>query len=559
MPTQWIPRRCGLCQFDFSIGTDLIPICCTDGKLFSPFLYETRFISDGQFTSHNPITVCDLECVKFLVFKPRGFLQATAYAFEPSFYERQRRFAWLRLQLASHINLPRPYLPMELRNEIAQYLLREYSITRAAKNWLTFRVPIDIYVDISTKIWARYIEFEGIKYLATLSNKPCDDGILLIGNSISEIHNIYISEDHLGIRQIYFTYPTHASITPSSGIWWRTLPRPYSDVKLHGKTDGLKLRDLAWSQASRTPTPRRIAWDIPRLPTSVVRHYSLGGTAHRMASVPYNTPAVIAYSFCWNRQLISIYAHIAGEDSLLYKSTSTDRTGDIWLYMPINSGEYITEIWMRHRQLARELALIVRTNIGRIMVTGPQPKKSWPPCTWTLLDTPENLPNRLFFEDSPSGIQELGFETCLPTPQKCAAVPIPASPYPESTSLEDYFYTSASLEGVVAVTPCRVKQANIFIFTGMLLHYANGYENAVGQVRFDCLDDIFRVDSSETLTLGFLTMGGCPYVANIQLSPPKKDNMVYLNIPRHGWIEWWFSYRQCKVYCNGKASMPTIF
>ncbi|KAI8963384.1 hypothetical protein F5Y11DRAFT_319646 [Daldinia sp. FL1419] len=559
---RWIPRRCGLCQCDFSLGAVLVPTY-PDGELLQPFLYDQEFVSDSEFTRHVRrqytfpddciVVVCDSECVRFLNFKPHNFWQIVAYTFEPSLSEKKRRFAWLHSHLASRITLPQPYLPTELRNEIARYLVREYSVTKAIKNWLTFQVPIDICIDISIRIWVRYVEFEGVKYIATLTNGPCTNGTLLI--TYSEVNDIYILEDHLGIRQIHFIFPAHIPLIP--GTWWRTLSRSSNmqDTNLQGKTDGFKLRDLTWSNVNYTQRSRRLAWDILPLPASTIRYHGFGGMALRMASVPYNTLTVTGYSFCWNDQLRSIHAHTKG--SSFYESTS--RVGDVWLYMPIDPGEYIIEIWMRHRRLPREMALVLRTSTGRVMIAGPQKGRAWPACAWSLLDTPENLPNRMYFEHSPRGIHEFGFETPLPAPRESAFVPVPESPYPESTSVEDFFHTSASLDGVVAVTPCRVKQGDITNFTGMLLHYENGHKVAVGQIKFDCLDDTFRISPSETLLLGFSTTNGYPYVASIQLSPLRKDNMVYLNVPWYGQIEWWFSCRQCKIYCNGEASIPTIF
>lgn len=97
-------------------------------------------------------------------------------------------------------------------------------------------------------------------------------------------------------------------------------------------------------------------------------------------------------------------------------------------------------------------------------------------------------PGRIYFDTSILGIHELAFETPVPSPvDEQPLLPRPESACPSHYSDdENYFYTSATLDGVVGMTPCR---ANIVDFgpavVGLLLNYEDGQQASVGQVRLD--------------------------------------------------------------------------
>lgn len=183
---------------------------------------------------------------------------------------------------------------------------------------------------------------------------------------------------------------------------------------------------------------------------------------------------------------------------------------------------------------------------------------TWNRSTWSLVDRPTQ-PGRLFFNVSRnSSIQELVFETPAPTPcEEDLVLPTPSSPKPESLSTEEFYFTSASLDGVRSLNLCEVRQGETVHIIGIILTYSDGQTSCVGQIRRDCLCPTLPVTGSETLWLGFALDESQPCVGKVEISRPSSDLMssyTWLDIPWTGRLEWWFSIRQCKVYYHGRSS-----
>lgn len=194
------------------------------------------------------------------------------------------------------------------------------------------------------------------------------------------------------------------------------------------------------------------------------------------------------------------------------------------------------------------------------MVLGPHPQSFWEEfCNWTLLHESDGAPSRIFFDIAPSGIHKLGFEspppggeTSLPT------LPTPLSSYPESTSLDDYFYTSAPLENIVEITLCDGTILGRRSIIGLLFRYSDGTRTCVGQFRTDRPTMRLAVNKSTKMWLSFDTEDGYPFVDSVGVCrSPKPMSRTCLYISWVGRLEWWFSYKQCKVYYQGQESIST--
>jgi hypothetical protein len=199
------------------------------------------------------------------------------------------------------------------------------------------------------------------------------------------------------------------------------------------------------------------------------------------------------------------------------------------------------------------------TNKCRITLLGPHPAPHWRACNWTLLYKPSATSSRIFFDDSPYGIHKLAFESPEPvSPCEFPVLPEPSSPYPESTSIDDYFYTSAVLDNVIELTPCNGETAGRPSVIGLLLRYSNGNQACVGQFRLDRTAKTIVVNDSSMMWLSFDAVDGYPFVSSVGVSrPPKPMSRRCLHISWVGKLEWWFSYRQCKVYYRSQTSMAT--
>lgn len=190
---------------------------------------------------------------------------------------------------------------------------------------------------------------------------------------------------------------------------------------------------------------------------------------------------------------------------------------------------------------------------------------------YTLLHRAGDAHSRIFFDISLLGIDILAFETPFPNvlPGRQFPVPlvhgqhpphpVPDSPCPSSEELDEaYFHSSAVLDGVNEIFVCRTDLGTII---GLLLRYQGGYEVALGQVRLDKLQKHpINVSALAQLWLHFsISPEGCPNVETIGLEAPTEIGPHHFPVLMEGRLEWWFSYRQCRLWHNGLLSPPTVY
>ncbi|PFH55029.1 hypothetical protein XA68_10962 [Ophiocordyceps unilateralis] len=200
---------------------------------------------------------CHVECVNVETSGSREiFNDATAYAYDSPLSEDTRRARWLQSDLASVLEKTLP-LPVEICNMAARYGAREHAV-QITRTLRPKESNSDFSVSIAADIWARYVEFEGVSYIATLANEPG-------GSSTPAIHTprsgqvvdvLYIAKNHLGIRQVLFCNTSEVPvISERQGVWWKALHVSKSDPTVRGQTDGLKLRSLKSTIEPRSGIP----------------------------------------------------------------------------------------------------------------------------------------------------------------------------------------------------------------------------------------------------------------------------------------------------------------
>lgn len=248
----------------------------------------------------------------------------------------------------------------------------------------------------------------------------------------------------------------------------------------------------------------------------------------------------------------------------------------VWLYMPVGKDEFISEIWKRQGRGGYEMALIVRkqffppdmsqliasqfgTNKGRIAVLGSFYVATYGHCTYTLLQKLTSKPSRVSFDVNPTRIRQLAFEDEIFPTSRDPVVPRPLSRCPRSAMFENFIYTSADLENLVEITPCEKTSAGCLAVIGLLLHYSNGDRAAVGQFRLDCAGQPISTRGSHSIWLSFGNKSGCPFVVAFGIfPPPTAPSQIHLEFVCAGRLEWWFSYRQCKIYLGHQESPETM-
>ena len=152
------------------------------------------------------------------------FRRATEYAFEPPPSVQERRRVFLRQNLADGIHSAYP-LPLELCEYIAKHLVRECAVVLLG----LLSPSSNSSYSISTfyNIYATFIAIEGTRYINSLSNTKDSAEAQLVWTS-SGAKDIFVAEDHWGLRSLL---PARGGETPAvgkAGAWWRRLSSPSS-------------------------------------------------------------------------------------------------------------------------------------------------------------------------------------------------------------------------------------------------------------------------------------------------------------------------------------------
>lgn len=269
-----------------------------------------------------------------------------------------------------------------------------------------------------------------------------------------------------------------------------------------------------------------------------------------MFPVQYNHPTITGYSICWNGRILTIHAHKADEDLAFYTPTTPSQERATWVYVPLDPGDSVAEVWRRSGTLDKELAVLFKTSRGRLLLLGPQQGQSWGPFyTWTLLDQPEAKPGTIWYDETG---QFWAFETPRPPRQSPPLLPAAPSPFPGYCPMQSYFYSSAILDDAAEVSFCRPPMQNKV--SGMLFRYADGRKACVGEIRLDCMDLPVPLSKLMVLWLEFVWDHGI-FVRSVRFSRPLKESTSqWFKVPICGRLEWWFVWTDCKIYHAGQGS-----
>lgn len=285
----------------------------------------------------------------------------------------------------------------------------------------------------------------------------------------------------------------------------------------------------------------------------------------RFNRLKINDSETTGYSVAWNpfHLALKIARHTATDDSSCYAELPQDMT--TWLYFPMRRGELLKEIWRReHTHCCRtEIDLVLVTTAGRVHVLGKHPI---PGHTYvhTRITALRSEPDYLYVDDS-AGILELALNPAPPEiedPFGSLSLPVPTSQYPKAASAESYFYTSASLDNLDFLEPCNING----VTTGVLFHYGDGSRAAVGQVRLDRLGLKQHVPRDATIRFVVTrNIAQCPKVRGVlvltadthEQIPPVNVGLE-LEVACRGRLEWWYTWRQCQLAYDGRASASVV-
>ncbi|RGP60527.1 hypothetical protein FSPOR_10593 [Fusarium sporotrichioides] len=420
--------RCRTCLFPIEMQKESIVTFSPDGQVSTPFLLHQedcfapiyfdksinmafRLCSHPSCTHTRGLAVtfhADCASMAARFGNPLSrYCPFTEYSYQPSKQHQNRRREAIRILIENALHKTYGNLSPELWRIISDddelirlYTIAEMSLVCRKSEWS---------IDPTATVWATYTTVDGIEYVSSLSGSPTP-GARRAWDSMASLgtRHLYVSSDHLGIRQIV-TDTALVQIDVSGPAYWQTLS--IESQKLPFTGDGYKLREVS------SPSPDAlIHWSRPMLPAvldSLALYYAgwgEGDVTARMKTLTFNQQGTVGYSVCWSDdEMVSIYANRPAEGVGKYGdmndecSEYDERNNLKWTYHPIEEYEYIQQVWLRgstkyntssalpcwgERSLGfhlstpwgiqkykrpSDIALALFTNKGRLIISGSYP------------------------------------------------------------------------------------------------------------------------------------------------------------------------------------------
>ena len=181
---------------------------------------------------------------------------------------------------------------------------------------------------------------------------------------------------------------------------------------------------------------------------------------------------------------------------------------------------------------------------------------------WRHLCSLPKHPTEMHFNLAPDGIRQLAASQPIGRGNLEHLVIEPPTLRPRDYSRGIFFYSAASLQGVVEITPCRKRLKTHTAIVGLLFHYAGGSRACLGQFRMDWAEETLQVGHAQ----GVLHLGSSrgarmsPYLATLELVPRQTEtgSLDWLHLARTGELEWLCGdgFTHCEVSHKGQQSPP---
>ncbi|RSL44389.1 hypothetical protein CEP54_014708 [Fusarium duplospermum] len=578
-----VSYRCRLCRFSIRVGETVVADL-GNGRgrlsLFFPFQHHAQFEKLLNVSLQGCHLTCPheegdqlpayhVECLEYAPPLTKEKLRATEYAYEPTTSEDPRRASRIQNLAARRLQIDCPFLPAEVCLLITKELARECAAI-ATHEMLQGRSlqALDCELDVSMPVWARYTSIDGIRYVESLSNTGDSHSVLLLGaDRAPRTEFLYVLEDHLGIRQVVFASFEHALklsaflSKPKNDAWWQTVP--ITDEKLLIKTDGFKLRFIIAPSTQNIQDAPTVTWPKPMAPyqepmlADTAKHIvkseirDLSRFHFRNMSVEFNDPAITGYSICWANGIRGIHAHYGMEKLAAYDDFDLCHETPTWIYMPIDPEERIIGIWTRSGFDPSKTGMMFETCYGRRVVVGycktldNEPLDS--PIYWA--DVMHNVTRqrfRLHYQLSYRGVEQIAAQQSSGPGPVQAEANMPPCPSESYRSAPFFHYSSASLDDVVEIIPCRrmvcPNDTPYWVITGILLRYEDGSQDCAGEFRLDCAGEPIIFEGAPVLQLGANDRTDSMYWhVSIIDTQAHDDFLHWRGFGMDGTLQWWFA------------------
>ncbi|KAF5000899.1 hypothetical protein FGRMN_1508 [Fusarium graminum] len=571
-PSYCVSRRCGWCRFMIKPG-EIITTRSSGGTESTSFVFGDAFNDNKSSATFDRCKSNHASCASIgyhvecstiascFGLDKNDFLDVARYSYDPSVQEDERRRDWIVNRLHQLMSREFGILPTEILFMVNQYLVLHYAIASLSHVSRPGRCTIGPLGDV----WAKHFNLDGVEYTASLSNSP-QLGSRLLWKALDEKEGnvLYISEDHLGIRQIVNDPSEISTEEQYESRWWRTLL--ITNTTLSFSDDGLKLRSFA--AAPLNPT---ICWQYPMAPTvlkGMTYHAtrksssSCGMTVEaRMIALDFNKPEITGYSTCWyednlvdihvhrSRGSLDFYRELDENTRKLWPAVESKQAGKLtpyWVYHPLDTGEYVEKVWLRTRNETKakssssgdvgrtETAVTMVTSHPRTLIMGKGNSHGEWKCIARALS---GSAMKVFFSPSLEGISLFACPTVAGSDQD----PLPPELTAETEAEKDTSdYFEASLENVREIVLCQEHYG----ISGMLFRYNNNKQACVGKFRLDYTQPPLPVAGSACLFIGACTSRDKKSVVKrVSLFDPEdEEGLEWTKIPWKGILEWRFTH-----------------
>ncbi|KAL5344051.1 hypothetical protein BJX70DRAFT_393476 [Aspergillus crustosus] len=417
------------------------------------------------------------------------------------------------------------------------------------------------YIDLSQPIFFIRLDYQGRSYMSRISSIPlalvrAQDQCRL--DPPAGLRRIVISSDHIGVRAIQLLAGDMEPVHDSSP-WFMVYDLPHSDINGRVTCDGLFIRSV--KIMSTNEELEYTTWSVPDppklLPQNTHRKSHLGRLDY--LRLRKNIKGLLVC--CTNFGIIGIHAFSnPGPQFHKFAKRVIRRALDdnvYWIFCPLNPGEVVIDAWV-HRfngviGPGPQRFLLISTSRGRLLRFEPHL-----PPGFTSAAVYESLrkegdgaitgfvhngldPERTFIStigvicDSGRLIKDPEQQ---PPPTRYTAPRMD----PVEGLVNLWFMTHAALRGLRSVQVCRDEMQEHHPCLGLILHYADGHTEAVGQIRWDrdISDHIFQPISMEFSVLepqlpGISTKR---YVKNV--AGCNAVGAEWRRLPQQGSLVWWF-------------------
>ncbi|KHN94543.1 DNA helicase, ATP-dependent, RecQ type [Metarhizium album ARSEF 1941] len=492
--------------------------------------------------------------------------------YTPAFSLERKRTKYILTLLEGRMSNTLAAFPPEIRRLVARDLVREYAVINLHHLINTApTVPDTVAIDLEHDVYASYVRIEGSTYVQSLHNKAPDfanPGCKHIHAPLSGqvVRRIFLEYDHLGIRGVHIGASTSSFRQAAGDVWWVQLRRDQGIRSILAVSDGLKVRGImdGMEQDAAGGSIRAPAWPEPLTDYKLINLDGLNYSAFpprglRMSPVEFNASDVKGYLVAiYRRQLIKLQAHRHTASLNFYDDADMICKDLVWIYMPVDQGEYVKEIGALRcggrppSQLHSPPTLMLVTSRGRVSILGRMLKPNFR-YTYSRIHEMGTSPSKVYLNEVDSArdgqrARYMGVHATTPTCWEKSVNPEAAIPKAVPRRFgQSLFFSCCRLENVEAVTPCCGKRQRHRPIIGMLLQYDDGTRSCVGQYRLDWALDPVVVQSELPMWIrqGELE-GSKKFVSEVRLHGRKDgDNAKsWQEIPWHGKLEWWYSSQE---------------